>query len=328
MGEDIRELVCLLHPTFPVRHIGRLVTDTTDFTSIDYGDVICLGDRHYMVLRDEAERRFGIEDFKFWVKRCRCLETGESAILKLVFHEEFMQQVGLASIRSFRSQTKEARILRLVADDPRFMHGFSLEDEAGNLVRVLEVIRGKRLDVVIDALPGDHRHYFETDLKAMLAKVVDSCEAIGFLHANGEQHGDVRRDHLWFESGTGLARWIDFDYAYETSANPFALDLFGLGNTLLFTVGKGIYTPDVFAGMAGADAVEPGDFSLIFKNRLVNLRRLFPYVPQALNTVLMHFSAGAEVFYESVEELLGDLRPCLDLLPDGRAGQTSAKEGV
>lgn len=329
MGEDIRELVRHLHPAFPVRHVRRLVTDTTNFTSIDYGDVIRLGGRHYMVLRDEAERRFGIEDFKFWVKRCRCLETGDSAILKLVFYEEFTQQIGLASIRSFRSQTKEARILRLVADDPRFMHGVGIEDEAGNLVRVLEVIRGRRLDVAIDGLPGDHRQYFHTHLKTMLGKAVDACEAIGFLHANGEQHGDVRRDHLWLESGTGLARWIDFDYAYETSANPFALDLFGLGNMLLFTVGKRIYTPDVFAGMEGAEAVAPGDFSMIFRNRLVNLRRIFPYVPEALNTVLMHFSAGAEVFYESVDELLGDLRPCLDMLPDGQAGDhTPAREAI
>lgn len=315
MDTELRDLVHYYLPKFPIRRIGRMVTDTTDFTSIGYGDVIRIGGKHYMVLRDEAERRFGIEDFKFWVKRSKCLETGQSAILKLVFHEEFTQHLGSAEIRSFRSETKEARILDLVKDDPRFMHGFSVQDEVGNLVRVLEVIRGKRLDIVVDDLPGDHLEYFEMGMRDMLELFITGCEAIDFLHGNGERHGDIRRDHLWVESKTGLARWIDFDYAYEAHANPFALDLFGLGNSLLYIVGKQIYTPPLFADMDGADDIVPSDFSLIIKNRLVNLRRVFPYLPKNLNNVLMHFAAGSEVFYESVEEFLGDLRPCLDDLP-------------
>jgi len=315
MSTDLRDLVQYYLPKFPIRRIGHFITDTSDFTSIGYGDVIFLGGKHYMVLRDEAERRFGIEDFKFWVKRCKCLETGQGAILKLVFHEEFTQQIGPMEIRSFRSEAKEARILDLVKDDPRFMHGFSLKDEAGNLVRILEIIRGKRLDVVVDNMPGDHLEYFETGLRPMLNHFITGCEAMSFLHVNGERHGDVRRDHLWIEGQTNTPRWIDFDYAYEASANPFALDLFGLGNVLLFVVGKQIYTPPLIEGMEGSRDVVSDDFSLIIRNRLVNLRRLFPYIPKPLNAVLMHFAAGAEVFYESVEEFLDDLRPCLDYLP-------------
>ena len=320
MGDDVRELIQHHLPGFPMRHAGRLVTDTTDFTSIGYGDVILLDNTHYMVLRDEAERRFGLEDFKFWVKRCTCLETGQSTILKLVFHEEFQQKIGPLSVRSFRSENKEARILDLVRGDPRFMQGVSVRDEAGNLVRVLEVIRGRRLDTHVDRLDGDHRYYFENGLYGMLELFVTGCEAIGFLHQNGERHGDVRRDHLWLETKTGRVRWIDFDYACESSANPYALDLFGLGNALLFIVGKRIYTPQVFADMDGSENLLPEDFSLIFKNRLVNLRRLFPYIPERLNRVLMHFSAGAEVYYESVDELLDALRPCLDELPKPQGG--------
>ncbi|QJB55224.1 serine/threonine protein kinase [Pseudodesulfovibrio sp. zrk46] len=315
MSTDLRDLVRYHLPNFPLQRVRRLYTDTTEFSSIGYGDVIRLGDKHYMVLRDEAERRFGLEDFKFWVKRCKCLETGEGVILKLVFHEEFTQQIGPLTVRSFRSERKEARILDLVRDDPRFMHGFSLEDEVGNLVRVLEIIRGRRLDVAIDNLPGNHLEYFEDNLRSTMEMFITGCEAIDFLHKNNERHGDVRRDHLWVESTTGQARWIDFDYAYEATANPFALDLFGLGNALLFVVGKQIYTPGQFDGMEGVENIVPDDFSLIFKNRLVNLRRIFPYIPKPLNNVLMHFAAGAEVFYESVEEFLDDLRPCLDYLP-------------
>ena len=322
MPIDYRELVRTHLPSFPPRRVRRLVTDTSDFTSIDYGDVIRLGDRHYIVHRDEAERRFGITDFKFWVKRCTCLETGKSAILKLVFHEEFTQQIGSMAVRSFRSETKEARILDLVRGDPRFMQGVSIRDEAGNLVRVLDVIRGKRLDLAIHELPGSHREYFNNALGPMLDLFATACEGIGFLHDNGEQHGDVRRDHLWLGKSTGNLRWIDFDYAYESAANPFALDLFGLGNSLLFIVGKQHFTPQAFVGMDGADTIVPTDFSLIFKNRLVNLRRLYPYIPEDLNRVLMHFSAGSEVFYDTTEEFLADLRPCLDMIPKPQGRQS------
>ncbi|WP_319543198.1 serine/threonine protein kinase [uncultured Pseudodesulfovibrio sp.] len=315
MSSDIRDIVRYYLPKFPINRVRRCLTDTTDFTSIDYGDVIHVGDLHYMVLRDEAERRFGLEDFKFWVKRCKCLETGESAILKLVFHEEFVQRLGPVSIRSFRSETKEARILELVKNDPRFMHGFSVLDEVGNLVRVLKVIRGRRFDMAVQRLSGGHREYFDSGLRNMLELFISGCEGIAFLHDHDELHGDVRRDHLWFEPSAGTVRWIDFDYAYESSANPFALDLFGLGNVLLFVVGKQIYTPGVFNGMEGEDSIVPNDFSLIYKNRLVNLRRLLPYIPESLNRVLMHFAAGARVYYESVNEFLDDLRPCLDELP-------------
>ncbi len=57
------------------------------------------------------------------------------------------------------------------------------------------------------------------------------------------------------------------------------------------------------------------DCALFFRHRIVNLRKLFPYVPEELNRVLMHYSAASEVYYETVSELLHDLKPCLDRLP-------------
>lgn len=317
MSEDVRDLVRFYLPNFPVRRVRRLVTDTTDFSSIDYGDVVHLGGQHYMVLRDEAERRFGIEDFKFWVKRCKVLETGESAILKLVFHEEFLQQLGDITIRSYRSPAKEARILEMVKDDHRFMHGFSITDDQGNLVRVIKVIRGKRFDLAVSEMGESHRDYFDNHFAGVLGLFIDACEAIAWLHSRDERHGDIRRDHLWLEPRTGMLRWIDFDYAYDLSANPFALDLAGLGNILAFLVGRQVFRPPDLEEMGVLDKAEPGDFNLVFRNRFANLRKVFPHVPEDLNRVVMHFSAGTEVFYETVDEFLADLRPCLDSLPKG-----------
>ena len=51
-----------------------------------------------------------------------------------------------------------------------------------------------------------------------------------------------------------------------------------------------------------------------YRHRLVNLRKIYPYIPKKLNNVLLHFSKGTDVFYDTVDEMLGDLKPCLDLL--------------
>ncbi|MEW5774047.1 MAG: serine/threonine protein kinase [Thermodesulfobacteriota bacterium] len=318
MSQDAHELIERHLPDFPRKHVGRLFTDTTEFMDIGYGDVIRLGGDHYLVLRDEAERRFGMEDPKYWVKRCRRLETGERRILKLVFYEDFPVRIGEFEIRCHRSPVKEARILKLVRGDARFMQGVTVPDAKGNPVRVLEVVFGKRLDETVEDIEADHATYFREHFPGILAKFVGACEAIKHLHDNWEKHGDIRRDHLWVEHGTGAYRWIDFDYTFDFHENPFGLDLFGLGNILIFLTGKMIYTPQSMAETGFPPdvmaSITPEDYSLFFPNRMINLRKLFPYIPEELNRVLLHFSAGSFVFYESVDELLAELRPCLSLL--------------
>ncbi len=314
----VKELVQRYRPNLSMARYGQVYTDTTEFMKITHGDVICLEGLHYLVIRDEAERSFGIEDPKYWVKRCLVLETGERRILKLVFHESFKMKIGSVVVTCYRSPEKEARILDLVRGDMRFMQGHSIKDDEGNVIRVIEVISGRRLDHAVFEIEADHKTYFYEIFPEVLEKFIGACEAIGFLHQHGEKHGDIRRDHLWLEHRTGRYRWIDFDYTYQFQENPFGIDIFGLGSLLIFLVGKGIYTyqemerlgvpQDVMAGLV------PEDFSLIYKNRLVNLKKLFPYVPDELNYILLHFSAGAEIFYETVDEFLAELRPCLDLI--------------
>ncbi len=315
MAENVKELVKRYRPDLSLAQYGRVFTDTTSFMEIGYGDVISIGGLHYLVLRDEAERCYGIEDPKYWVKRCLVLETGERAILKLVFHESFDLELGNLTIRCYRSPEKEARILDLVRGDLRFMQGKSRHDSAGNVVRILEVISGKRLDQAVYEIEADHKTYFREHFPGILEKFMGSCEAIAFLHGHGELHGDIRRDHLWIEHRTGRYRWIDFDYTYDFAESPFGLDIFGLGSLLVFLAGKGIYRiqelEEMGFGDRFLDSLTNEDFSLLYVNRIVNLKKIFPYIPDSLNNVLLHFSQGAEVFYESVDEFLADLRPCL-----------------
>ncbi len=310
---DVRELVQARMPNFPLRRCGKLVTDTSEFMRIGYGDVIQLADEHYIVLKDECERRFGLEDPKYWVKRCRHLESGESKILKLVFHEQFVMRLGAVEVLCHRSPEKEARILLLTHGDMRFMQGVTLHDERKNPVRILDVIRGRCIDEVVDEIPVDHERYFHTHFPPMLQRFIGACEAIEDLHTRWEKHGDIRRDHLLVERATGRCRWIDFDYAFDSRINPFGLDIFGLGNILLCLVGKRVHTFRSLREEGVSDNIlnhlAEEDMSLMFPNRLMNLRKVYPYIPEELNRALMHFAAGAEVFYESVGELLEDLRP-------------------
>ncbi len=50
------------------------------------------------------------------------------------------------------------------------------------------------------------------------------------------------------------------------------------------------------------------DLNIVFHNRVANLKKIYPYIPESLNLVLMHFSKGANLFYENTTQLMDDLR--------------------
>ncbi|UZP65892.1 serine/threonine protein kinase [Desulfovibrio mangrovi] len=328
MSAEVRELVRKYLPDFPIQYCRSLVTDTTQFMSIDYGNVIRLNDMHYMVYKNEAERRFGLEDPKYWVKRCHELETGQRKILKLEFFETFPVQVGRFSVECYRSPDKESRILEIVRDDERFMQGVTVKDAAGRNVRILEIVNGRRLDVTVDRIDLDHQTYFRERLPGLLRKYLEAIRAIGMLHQHGERHGDIRRDHLYMEFGTEHLRWIDFDYTFHSYEHPFGLDLFGLGNILVFLVGKANITVQSIESMGFAEQLQgklsTEDLSIVIPNRIVNLRKIYPYIPEALNNVLMHFSNSAEIFYNTTDDLLADLVPCIEALEKEFGGAAPA----
>jgi hypothetical protein len=295
---------------------SRVVTDTTEFHRIGYKDIIQVGDKQYSVIGDTKEMRFGIEDPKFWVKRVYDLDTKERKIIKLVFHESFVTTLAGIKITCFRSPTKEANILNLVTEHPCFMQGQAFNDEKGNNVRILDVVRGQNIFVFVDSLYMKHEEYFHNVLPSILTKIVKAFEAIMFLHNNGYRHGDIRNDHLIMERTTGNYVWIDFDYDFETSENPFSLDLFGMGNILLYVIGKGfhlyyaiVHDEQKYGDLA--QRITKEDFSILEPSRFLNLKKLYPYIPKLLNDILMHFSEGADIYYESSYELIEDLKRCV-----------------
>lgn len=292
---------------------GRLVTDTSDYFSITSGDTIEIEGRRFQVTGNEMERRFGVEDPKFWVKRVVDEQTGERRIAKLTFFETFYTTVGGARIRCFRDPEKEGRMLELVRGRSDFMQGEVFWDAEKNNIRVLDVVRGTNFYLAMEPyMRMPHTAYFEQILPGILKKLLFAIRGIRFLHENGYRHGDIRNDHIIIERKTGNYVWIDFDYDYDAPENPFSLDLFGIGNVLLYAVGKGFH--DLY--MLQHDTYRYGDFfrevtqedlSLLDPNRFVNLRKLYPYIPRMLNDILLHFSKGTDIYYESVDEIIEDL---------------------
>lgn len=292
---------------------GRVFTDTSDFTAIEYGDEILVGGERYTVTGMERERRFGVEDPKFWVKRVVHAHTGARNIIKLSYFESFETSLGGVKIRCFRDPEKEAAILNLVKDHPGFMHGQSHADPKGNNVRVLDIVRGSNFMLHVDSLRMPHKVYFYKYLPAILDKLAVAFEAIRFLHMAGFKHGDIRNDHLIVEQQTQEYIWIDFDYDYESGENPWGLDIFGLGNILCYAVGKGFHNRYMIREdrHTYGDLIEratPDDFSILHGARFMNLRKLYPYIPGMLNNMLMFFSRKATIYYEFVDEIIEDLR--------------------
>ena len=144
-----------------------------------------------------------------------------------------------------------------------------------------------------------------------MEKLIQALEAIAFLEKQGEHHGDIRTDHIIIDAHSQNYVWIDFDF--EISHTDF--DLWSIGGVLVFIVGKGSHTMhDVMRtpGNYPVD-VEKVSFSsknnlLLLRNRITDLRQLFPYIPEELNQILKNFSIGTEYFYEDVPSIIDDLR--------------------
>lgn len=294
---------------------GRLLIkeDTSDYMDINAGTILRLGGSDYYITGEAKEGRFGIEEQpKFWVKFGIDLTDGSRRILKLVFHEQFITNLGMFTVRCVRDPDKESRVLELMAGDDRFMHGETVYDEAGNNVRILEYIRGKSLFNYVALLQQPHEQYFHETLPGILWKILGSIEAMKRLHDLGEQHGDIRNDHIIVESGTGNYRWIDFDY----SVNYSDYDVWAMGNILNYAVGKGIQTCGGFgapngARRSGGALIEEDDALLFYPYRVANLLKIYPYIPAEMNDMLLRFSAGATDFYEDLGRMADDLRALL-----------------
>ena len=295
----------------------RIITDTSDFYRVEYDDVLILDERPYLIRHYEREGRFGIaEQPKFWVKRAIDLTNGTRKIIKMVFAEKFSVRAGDLVFACVRSSRKEARILDLVRGHPGFMQGFSERDSAGNIVRVIDYIPGMTVDTFISRIGGNHEEYYYNVFPPVLDHYIDLVKAIGFLHQHGEKHGDIRRDHI-IKDTHGVYQWIDFDFNYSHEENLFGYDLFGLGNILIFLAGCGDITlRDIEKRHCRVlDRLSSDDMNIIFRNRVTNLKKIYPYITDSLNLILLHFSSGASIFYDNTEQFLIDLQEARDILP-------------
>jgi serine/threonine protein kinase len=288
----------------------NILEDTSEFMSINEGDVVRLADSDYLVIGHAREGRFGIDEQpKFWVKKAVDLNTGARKIIKMVFRETFNSKIGETVYRCQRSPEKESEVLRKMHEHPNFMHGQSVRDAAGNLVRIIDFISGASLYDYLRRQNVSHEAYYCRNLSKIMQLLMECIEAIAYLHKQGLHHGDIRADHILINSQTGIYVWIDFDF--EVSSLNY--DVFCLGNVLQQAVGKGRHSlydirlrPSDYPDYK--NALTSNDMSLMFPHRVANLRKLYPYISENLNEILMRFSVGAPDPYKNVDGLLEDLR--------------------
>lgn len=293
----------------PVPDEIHIVKDTTNFTKIHRNMVIDLEEQLFLVRGDMYEARFSLEGYpKFWVKSTIDLSSWQRKIIKCVFNEEFAINVGPLNIKCFRSAEKEGKVLDAVKDNPYFMHGKTLHDSRGNPVRVVDFITGTNFYEYLQNLEMEHKEYFFSVFPGIMSNLRNSLQAIQFIHTKGLCHGDIRNDHIIIEDKTGTYRWIDFDLNQHFSD----FDVWSIGNILLFAAGKGEHTfsdvgrnPEISKSILPTLSVD--DASAYFKYRIINLKKLFPYIPEKLNNILMHFSMNTTEFYDSVDQILFDL---------------------
>ncbi len=284
--------------------------NTSEFMSIDAGNILRLDGNDYLVLGYAREGRFGLDEQpKFWVKTVIDLTTGERKIVKLVFHETFNSRIGSTVFTFVRSPQKESEILRRMSGHPNFMQGKPVNDAIGNLVRIIDFIPGPSLYDYLRRLDMPHEAYYRQVLSRLIKPVIACIDAIAQLHKKGLHHGDIRADHILLKESISDYVWIDFDYEVDYPS----YDLLCLGNVLLQVAGKGrhslydiAFRPSAYPGVI--DSLTQSDMSLMFRHRVANLRKLFPYISTELNDILMRFSVGGTDHYCDVNTLLGDLR--------------------
>jgi hypothetical protein len=292
----------------------RIITDTSDWMNIIRGDIIRLGGRDFVVKGNKHETRFGIgEQPKYWVFSVIDMESGEQKIIKTEFNEEFMAHIGIFKVRCYRSPEKEGKVLEIVKGDKRFMQGYSVFDEKRNNIRVLDYIRGQTFFNYIFSISKSHEQYFHEDLGELLWNLTESIEAIEFLHKHKFCHGDIRNDHIIIEADTGQYRWIDFDLNQKVSD----FDMWSIGNVLSYCVGKGINSfqqvlrsKDFTAAIK--ESLRPTDASAFYEYRIMNLKKLYPYIPERLNNILLHFTIKPKDYYVNIGQLLEDYRRMLE----------------
>lgn len=333
----------------------RIIYNTTEFFNIDYDDVLILQDRPFFIRNCCKEGRFGIgEQDKYWVRRAIDLESGDLKIIKMVYHENFNIRVGNLNIDFVRSPRKEGRILNKVKGHPNFMQGITLTDDAGNLIRIVDFIKGCSWHGLIPQLGKSHEDYYINYLPKILSEFHQLIKAIGFLHRHGELHGDIRVDHILKSQGdsqmsqgdshvpqddsyipqcdsqitieSGVNKWIDFDYSYMMHGEShFGFDLFGILDILLYLVGRGYVTfqslttllNDIEFGSRPATfgsrpaTLNESDMNILVKGRIVNLRKIYPYISERLNKILLYISIGHDDFYDSTEQITHDLKEAL-----------------
>jgi len=285
--------------------------DTSNYMKISRGEVLLFGDEQYYVLGNMYEGRFTLDDYpKYWVKSAIELSTGKKKILKWKFEEEVLFKVGDVQIKCQRNSEKESAILKLGKGNFCFMQGETFSDSQGNPVKIIDYIKGDSFYNYLSNLTLDHQIYFSEIFPGLLSQLKELFIGLQIIHRNNYVHGDIRNDHIFMDNQLKVLRWIDFDLEQDFSD----FDIWSIGNILLYAVGMGEHTFANEARKKSLPLLTHDDASAFMQYRIINLKKLFPYIPENINSILMRFSKNTSVFYDNIGQIIEDLEETLDTL--------------
>lgn len=301
---------------------GRSIRTLREFTQTGVGEVIEVDGVRYQVIAIPEERIYDeLDAAHLFVRIVRTVGTREKRVLKVG------PTMDLADTDepSIKSAVKESEILRLVQGNRGFVQGVGRVPTGCDFVLCdMEYMEGPTLPEWIKSMPQDHKTYYRDMFPFLAARFADAARALHELHEAGRisqseygYHGDMGQgDCLIYDQSRSTLRWFDLNLVLLGDRNGVAEDINELGKIFRFIVGKRLHTVGTFAQhpeLYPHARVRPADFSRedlvdlgvddLSLLPVVNLGKLFPYISDEVNALLMQFRGDGWDGFRSALEL-------------------------
>ena len=265
----------------------KIIEDTTKKKNV--GDIVRLGRARYRIVRSRHNT--------FHTKKARRLDTNEYVWLK--FH-----------LAGAQMGKMEARRIKKLQERPidHFVNGQTFEDSKGNIVNIFEHIEGETLHEVIQGIKVGHREYFKDHFPDLALKLLDLARALQELHERLKiTHSDIHLKNIIIQDGTRKPFLIDYDFPImsERYSDIEELGLSLLDLALKSTCAEGSHTLYDFPKLEFTGG------ELWDEEVILNARKIYSYIPEDINNILLRFADDCENRYKTASEFADDLEKAL-----------------
>lgn len=273
--------------------------------------------------------RVEIKDKQFnileWLRtstyRAEDLESGKSVVLKF-------------QGKGKKCSGYERDFFAKVPSHDNIVRGYSLVDESGDILIVTEFTEGEKLQDYLSEFGVDHKRYFLESFPEILNNFMGAIRGVEHIVKNGF-YNEFAIYHIWIDKKTG--RYILFDFDLPSTELSKLQALKDLESSTISNIGGSLCEIVAPLGIYEYEAVhdeemyfdELGITDADFNeyNLLVDLQKVYPYIPDELNKILLRFGRDASNPYTSISELYSDLESVVKLLKSEKPQLTLNETG-